>query len=140
MKIKQASTQYEFFSLMKIRAMVFMHEQNVDPLIEIDDEDKNCMHFILEDHNNILATCRVISHANMWHLGRIAVLKEYRKQHYGSKLITHIIHLAKTNGIKKITISAQVQALLFYESLGFIAYGDLFMEAGIEHKEMELIL
>lgn len=140
MKIKQASTQYDFFSLMQIRCKVFMCEQNVNPLIELDDEDKTCVHYLLEDHDTAIATCRVLIHNDIWHLGRIAVLKEYRNQHYGSKLINHMIALAKENKVKKIELGAQVQAIPFYESLGFKAYGDIFMDADIEHKEMELIL
>lgn len=140
MKIKQACTQYEFFSLMQIRCKVFMCEQNVDPLIEMDDEDKTCMHYILEDDNTIIATCRVLEHDDIWHLGRIAVLKEYRNKHYGSKLIKDMIMLAKSKNIKKIELGAQVHAIPFYESLGFKAHGEIFMDADIEHKEMELIL
>lgn len=140
MKIKQACTQYEFFSLMQIRCKVFMCEQNVDPLIEMDDEDKTCMHYILEDNYKIIATCRVLEHDDIWHLGRIAVLEEYRKQHYGSELIKHMIMLAKNKNIKKIELGSQVHAIPFYESLGFKAYGEIFMDADIEHKEMELIL
>ncbi|MDD3049268.1 MAG: GNAT family N-acetyltransferase [Bacilli bacterium] len=140
MIIKQASTQYEYFSLMQIRCKVFMSEQNVDPLIEMDEEDKTCMHYILEDHQTIIATCRVLTTNNVWHLGRIAVLKEYRNQQYGSKLIQHMINLAIKNNIKKIELGAQVQAIPFYESLGFKTYGKVYLDANIEHKDMEMIL
>lgn len=140
MEIKQASTQYEFFSLMQIRCQVFMCEQKVDPMIEMDDKDKTCIHYIVKDHNMIIATCRVIVHDKLWHLGRIAVLKQYRGQHYGSHMLAYIIEQAKKANVEKLELGAQLQAIPFYESLGFKTYGEIFFDADIEHKEMELIL
>ena len=140
MEIKKATTQYEFFSLMQIRVSVFMAEQNVDPLIEVDDEDKTCDHYIVKEADTILATCRVLHHDSIWHLGRIAVLKEFRKKQYGTKLIEHIILLAKQNNITTLELGAQVHAIPFYESLGFQSVGDIFIEANIQHKMMEMRL
>ncbi|MEC8902256.1 MAG: GNAT family N-acetyltransferase, partial [Pseudomonadota bacterium] len=33
-----------------------------------------------------------------------------------------------------------LHALAFYERLGFVAHGDVFMDAGIPHREMTLFL
>ncbi len=140
MEIKKATTQYEFFSLMQIRVKVFMAEQNVDPLIEVDEEDKTCDHYIVKEEDAIIATCRVIHHDGVWHLGRIAVSKEYRKQQYGSKLIQYIIDLAKQNQVTTLELGAQLHAIPFYESLGFHSVGEMFVEANIEHKMMELVI
>lgn len=140
MEIKKATTQYEFFSLMQIRVKVFMCEQNVDPAIEVDDEDKNCDHYIVTAGDTIVATCRVLHHDDVWHLGRIAVLKEYRKKQFGTHLIKHIIALAQRNNVKKLELGAQLHALPFYENLGFCSIGEVFMEANIAHRKMEMCL
>lgn len=140
MDIRKATTQYEFFSLMQIRAAVFMCEQNVDPLLEIDDEDRLCDHYILEDNNEMIATCRVLHCENEWHLGRIAVIKKYRHNNYGKALLQYVIQLAKDRQVQSITLGAQLHALPFYETIGFRAYGDVYEEANIQHRNMEMSL
>ena len=40
------------------------------------------------------------------------------------------------HGAKEIAIHAQVQLLKFYETLGFLAKGEVFIEAGIQHISM----
>ena len=37
---------------------------------------------------------------------------------------------------RETTLSAQVSAIAFYESLGYSAEGDVFEEAGIPHRNM----
>jgi predicted GNAT family N-acyltransferase len=43
-------------------------------------------------------------------------------------------------GIKQFYLSAQIDALYFYEKFGFEMYGPQFEEAGIRHIEMRLFL
>lgn len=141
MKVKLATTQYEFFTLMKIRATVFMHEQHVDPLIEIDDQDALCQQFVLyNDHNTIIGTCRVIEVGHSWHIGRIAIIKEERNKQYGRSLLTQLEKIAIHNKIERIELGAQLQAKAFYEKCAFSAFGDTYMEANIEHINMEKYL
>ena len=35
-------------------------------------------------------------------------------------------------------LDAQIQVIPFYERLGFVAEGDVFLDAGIEHRRMRL--
>ena len=137
MKFKKAETQFEYFSLMQIRASVFMCEQNVNPLIEIDNEDKTCNHFIVYDNDKIIGTCRILKHGSDWHIGRVAVLKKYRKNRCGSFMLEEIEKLAKINGVKKLELGAQVSAMSFYKNNGYCAYGDIYIDADIEHMMME---
>ena len=41
-------------------------------------------------------------------------------------------------GVTRAALGAQLDALGFYERLGFTAYGDVFDDAGIDHRMMEL--
>jgi predicted GNAT family N-acyltransferase len=36
-----------------------------------------------------------------------------------------------------VTLAAQLQAIGFYERLGYVARGDVFLDAGIEHRWMD---
>ena len=48
MKLIKATTQGDIVSCMLIRTIVFMHEQHVDPLLEIDEDDKHCEHYLVK--------------------------------------------------------------------------------------------
>ena len=38
--------------------------------------------------------------------------------------------------VNQIKLDAQISAQKFYESLGFIAHGEVFLDAGIDHISM----
>jgi hypothetical protein len=41
-------------------------------------------------------------------------------------------------GFPGITLAAQLHAVSFYEGLGYVARGEVFLDAGIEHRWMDL--
>jgi ElaA protein len=45
-----------------------------------------------------------------------------------------------TPGITRAKLGAQIQALGFYEKLGFVAVGPVYDDAGIDHRDMVLEL
>lgn len=140
MEIRKATTQSDFFSIMMIRAQVFMCEQQVDPMIELDEEDKTCDHYLLKEDHKVIGCLRVLQTDNIWHLGRIAILNEYRAKHFGSFLLEKIEAIAKSKHIDKLTLGAQVQAVPFYEKNGFHICGAPYEEANIQHLSMEKTL
>ena len=50
-----------------------------------------------------------------------------------------LIRIGKEKGAKKFVLDAQVQAIGFYQKLGFAVKSDVFIEAGIEHVRMEAV-
>ncbi len=50
-----------------------------------------------------------------------------------------VLERAKARGMKDVHLAAQVQAMPFYERLGFEPFGDEFDEAGIPHRMMRLV-
>ena len=141
MEIKKANTQSDYFSVMMIRTHVFMCEQSVDPMIELDEEDKTCHHYLLINEEQPIGCLRVIEQdKDTWHLGRIAILKEYRSKHFGSFLLEQIEKMAKEKNIKKLELGAQIQALSFYERNGFARIGNPYEEANIQHLNMEKVI
>jgi ElaA protein len=42
--------------------------------------------------------------------------------------------------LPRAVLGAQIQALGFYEALGFTAFGPIYDDAGIDHRDMELHL
>lgn len=137
MEFCKAKTQQDFFDIMLIRTNVFILEQHVDPAIEIDEEDKFCEHYMIKEKNTVVGCCRIIKHNDIWHLGRIAITKEYRDKHYGSYLLKNVEDLARIDKVKKLELGAQINAKGFYEKNGYHSVGDTFLEADIIHINME---
>lgn len=126
-----------------IRFTVFCDEQGVEKSHEIDemDTDTSCVHLVMYKDKKPVATSRYFKEeSGAWHVGRIAVLKEYRGFGYGRMVLEKAHEDMKKLGATKITISAQIQAQGFYETLGYKAYGDVYPEENIPHIAMELEL
>lgn len=140
MKLVYAKYQNEIFTVINIRKTVFILEQNVDVVEELDDLDFTADHYLLSDNDKYVATARVIYSDNSATIGRVAVLKEERKKGYASYLMKELIEIIKESESEVIHIGAQKQALPFYEQLGFVISGDLYLDANIEHYPMELRL
>ncbi len=102
--------------------------------MEIDDQDSHAQHFLVMNNNQQpVATGRLLGNG---HIGRMAVLKEFRKQGVGSRLLTNIIDEARRLGINEIFLNAQTGATGFYEKNDFVVQGEEFMDAGIPHIKM----
>jgi predicted GNAT family N-acyltransferase len=116
-----------------IRFEVFVHEQRVPAEIEIDDADPLCLHAVAFVDEKAVATGRLLPDG---HIGRMAVLKDWRGRGIGSAILDSLIEAARRRGDRKIALSAQVHALEFYRAHGFLAEGEVYQEAGIAHQAM----
>lgn len=118
----------------EIRTKVFIEEQNVDPEIEYEFEEEG--NYYLLYYNDIpIATARWRKTNSGIKLERFAMLKEYRGKGVGSKLLNEILQDVIPFG-KKIYLHSQVIAINYYKRAGFVAEGEHFWEAEIEHVMM----
>jgi predicted GNAT family N-acyltransferase len=123
---------------MCIREAVFIIEQNVPAALECDDYDAVCLHAVAyDDRGTPIGTGRLLPDG---HIGRMAVSKSLRGQGVGGALLTRLIDAAKKRGDQQVVLNAQIQAEAFYQRFGFQRRGDTFMETGIPHIEMSLLL
>ena len=121
-----------------IRETVFIAEQNVPVELEWDEYDEKATHLLVTDSaGNPVATSRMI---NTGHIGRMAVLKTYRKHGIGTAMLKTLVEIAQNQGLNKVKLSAQVDAIPFYEKSNFIATGDIYMDANIPHRDMYLLI
>lgn len=120
--------------LRAIRTKVFVEEQGVPPDLEWDGLDEHAYHMIAYAPDNTpIGTGRLLQDA---HIGRIAVLKEWRGKGVGKAILTMLLVTANKMGYEKVTLHAQTRVADFYRRGGFRAKGKQFMEAGIPHIEM----
>ena len=120
-----------------IRNEVFINEQGIDPQIEYDGLDSSAIHTLIFIKDKAVGTGRILSDG---HIGRVAVLNEYRSQSIGSKIIGSLIDVAVENNYDRVYLGAQKQAINFYLKLGFTPFGEEFIEANIVHLSMEKTL
>jgi predicted GNAT family N-acyltransferase len=117
-----------------IRFAVFVEEQGVPREIELDEQDAVSLHAVAFEGAQPIATARLLPDG---HIGRMAVLKEWRGRGLGALMLKSLMNRAKERGNREILISAQVHAVPFYRAHGFIPEGGEYLEAGIRHQAMK---
>lgn len=120
-----------------IREEVFIKEQGFSS--EFDETDNMCYHLLLTYGEAAAATGRMYKaeNENTYILGRIAVLKPYRKKGCGSIVVKALEDKARELKGEKCRLSAQCQAVPFYEKLGYTAYGEEYLDEHCPHISME---
>ena len=119
---------------MRVRDAVFVVEQGVPPEVERDEWDQRSDHALALDRD-----CRVVGTGRLLpdgHIGRMAVLPEWRGHGIGGRILASLIARAHERGMRRVVLNAQTHAVPFYARHGFTAFGDEFMEAGIPHVAM----
>ncbi|OHV09945.1 GNAT family N-acetyltransferase [Kushneria phosphatilytica] len=120
-------------SCLAIRRRVFIEEQGVSESEEIDGLDPDCMHFLLYMDDAPAGTARLLPDG---HIGRVALLPEWRGYGLGLQLMQAVLATATRCGHACCELAAQTHALAFYQRLGFVAHGEEFLDAGLPHYHM----
>lgn len=130
----------DYSDAISVRMKVFVEEQHVPKDHELDEWDEKAIHAVAyNDNNQPVATGRLVMDDQYnFHIGRVAVLKEYRRQKYGDFIVRLLADQAFQCAAREIEIHAQTEAIPFYETLGFQVVGLPFVEENIEHVSMLL--
>lgn len=119
---------------MRVRDAVFVVEQGVPREIERDAWDAQCDHALaFAAGGRAVGTGRLLPDG---HIGRMAVLAEWRGRGIGSRILAALVARARERGMPRVVLNAQTHAAPFYARHGFAASGPEFMEAGIPHLAM----
>lgn len=137
-RIKKVSSKTELEKAFAIRMRVFVKEQGVPAEIELDRDDQRAIHFLATTLGKAVGTARVIMRSRSAKIGRMAVLKSYRRKCVGTELLKRAVATAKRLGAQEIYLHAQVPVIGFYETMDFRCVGRVFYEAGIPHRKMIL--
>ena len=116
-----------------IRYEVFVDEQNVPKELEIDGLDGKAKHVLTFADDVPIGTGRILSDG---HIGRVAVLQNYRGLGIGKSIMKELIKCAQDLSLEKVWLSSQWHAHSFYLDLGFVCVGEIYKEAGIDHIKM----
>src|SRR5512139_4035715 len=103
--------------LRTIRFEVFVKEQGVPESLEWDGIDPECLHVLAFDQAGMpIATGRLLPDG---HIGRMAVMKDWRRRGVGGAVLAELLRLARGRGDKLVILHAQSYVKQFYERTGF---------------------
>lgn len=124
----------------KIRQEVFVEEQGF--LQEFDEIDGIAKHIVIFDEDRAVGTCRLFFQKNEqdYHVGRVAVTKEYRGRGLGKMLMDAAEECIRDLGGTSITLSGQVRVAEFYERLGYRREGGEYLDEGCPHVKLRKCL
>lgn len=132
----------ELYDLLKLRVDVFVVEQNC-PYPEIDGKDRHpeTRHLVGRDKTGKLVAClRILPPGlsfSQVSMGRVVVEKESRGQGISETMLKLALgQISRTWPDQDVQIGAQVYLKPFYESLGFKAVSESYLEDGIPHVHM----
>lgn len=145
--IDRVETAADMAAALSVRTRVFVEEQHVPIEEEVDAYDDasatGVVHVLGRLDGLPIATARLLleTHGDGYpHIGRVAVLAEHRGRGYGREVMAALHREARMRGFAGVTLAAQTHAIGFYAGLGYVARGPVFLDAGIEHRDMDLRL
>jgi predicted GNAT family N-acyltransferase len=138
-KIKIAKSAHETQECFQIREEVFVVEQRVPVDMERDAHEGAALHFLVQDDGQAIGAARVVVKENgaFAKIGRVAIISSKRGLGLGKALIGAIEKAPELNGVDNFVLETQTHALQFYERMGYQAYGEEFLDAGIPHRHMK---
>lgn len=139
MTVIQVRTAEQHQAVRMIRERVFVEEQCVPRHLEYDTHDETAIHLlVLDEQSRPVATGRTRPYDDQrMKVERVATLSTARGKGYGGELMQAMERVARREGKQLLTLGAQVQAIPFYQGLGYTIVSDEFDDAGIPHRTME---
>ena len=146
-EVTRVGTPEEMAHALRIRTCVFVDEQHVPLELEVDAYDGDpstheragVLHVLARFDGVPVGTARLLLEPGegetheagaLAHIGRVAVLIKHRRAGIGAALMRALHDEAHRRGFGGIAISAQLHAVPFYEGLGYLADGPIYLEAG----------
>ncbi len=141
-EVREAAGAEDVRAALALRHEVFCVEQGVPLEEELDGRDEEAVHLLAVDDDGTLAgTCRLLLDAlPKVKLGRMVVERRRRGRGIAGALLVAAERRARAAGADRIVLAAQLTAVPVYERAGYVAYGEVFDDAGIDHTWMELRL
>ena len=148
LQVRLASAQ-DMPAAYALRHEVFVIGQDVPPELERDELDATAEHAVALEGDRTVGTGRLVNGrigedlrlvpgtpGTVGTIGRVAVDPSARGTGVGRALLDALVDRARALGLPAVELHAQLHAKAFYERAGFVPFGDVYLEAGIEHVGM----
>ena len=129
------------YRILALRSDVFVVEQTC-AYQDLDGKDEHAIWVWAEDENGTIhATARLLPAGISYKeisIGRVCTSMESRRTGLGKLLMEECLNQCERIwGKQTITISAQQYLLKFYNELGFVEEGEMYLEDDIPHLKMK---
>ena len=134
----------QLYDILQLRSEVYVVEQQCI-FLDMDGIDKLCYHLFCYKQNSLAACCRLIApdiaYPNKAAIGRVVNAASVRGKGIGKRLMQLAVEKCKELfPSSDIKIGAQLYLKDWYASFGFIPCGDIYLEDGIEHIHMGMVV
>lgn len=131
----------KLYRILALRSDVFVVEQNC-AYQDLDGKDEHSFWVWAEDENGTVhATARLLPAGISYKeisIGRVCTSMQSRGSGLGKLLMKEsLVQCGNIWGSEPITISAQQYLLKFYNELGFVEEGEMYLEDDIPHLKMK---
>ena len=136
-RVRLADWAQDEAAIANLRREVFIVEQHVPEHLEWEEGEVQHLWFVAESRVGLIGIARLTADGR---IGRMAVRRPFRGKGVGTALLSAALEAARQIGMGHVRLSAQTHAEGFYARQGFVAEGEKYLDAGIPHRAMHLIL
>lgn len=139
-EVRPSAGDDERRAALAVRHAVFVEEQGVPVALEYDAHDPDAEHLVALHDREVIGTCRLLHQGETCKLGRMAVLPAARGRGAATALLALAETRARAAGATRMALSAQLAVAALYEQAGYTPRSDVYIEAGIDHIDMDKAL
>jgi|SRR6218665_309020 len=131
----------EYMQMVKLRDDILRKPLGLSFTQEELESEKDHMLIAAFEEERILGCCMLIEEApGIVRLRQMAVLNDLQGKGVGRALMNFAENIARDRGFRAIRMHARLNAIGFYEKVGYRVKGDQFVEVTIPHYVMEKAL
>jgi len=137
--IHPVKNQQELEEMFYQRWLVLRSPLGMEIGSERDNHEDGALHLIAMCDRKIIASARLRELSpKLGSISYVAVLPEFQNQGIGTKLIKKLIAKAQQKNLKILRLMSRINAIKFYQKLGFSEQENPFEYLGIPHIFMQL--
>ncbi len=127
--------------VLKLRRQVLCDEIGFSDSYRLDDDDKDALHLLCRQDGQAVCTARIVRTAeDTWLFGRLCAPARQRGKGRGAAAVRRAEEKCRRLGGKKVTVKAKYDKEGFYSHMGFSSVGEVYLQEGIPHIDMEKCL
>ena len=132
MEVLRAEAEWQRAGAYSVRIEGMNRQHHITLREEFDEHDcEGTKYIVLLDDGYPVATCRFYEvEDSLVDLGRVVVLPEYRGRKLGALVVNEAEKWIKELGYKEIKIESRLEAVGFYEKLGYSHVDDSVIKSG----------
>ena len=140
-EIRPVQNEAEQKALFYQRWLVLRKPLGMIPGTEQDQYEDDAFHLAAFYQGNIIGSARLRQLSEgLGTINYVCILLEFQSQGIGTQLMQKIIEVAQGKNFKCLRIKARINAVNFYQKLGFVVEAEEFELLGIPHRWMTLNL